>query len=151
MLFHLRRTKHILNITWSQLNDPSPSKRSTVCTREDRRREHTILYSMLPLCLIFTKSVTVSATVSKWESFYKVWSESQRKVLLRYLTISTNVRMLLTRSWSQFCLSSRQCTSASSFELLQRKTLNFLSPEPRGKAIYRLIDWVGFNVPLNTI
>ena len=31
------------NITWSQLNHPSLSKRSTVCTRQDLGREHSIL------------------------------------------------------------------------------------------------------------
>jgi len=39
--------KHIKNITWSQPNHPSLSKQSTVCTRQDLRREHSIC-STLP-------------------------------------------------------------------------------------------------------
>ena len=51
--FHLNAasfftTKHetVKNITWSELNYPSPSKRSTACTRQDLGREHSILLSV---------------------------------------------------------------------------------------------------------
>jgi len=42
MLFTKTNEKHE-NITWSQLNHPSLSKRSIVCTRQDLGREHSIL------------------------------------------------------------------------------------------------------------
>jgi len=60
---------------------PSLSKRLTVCTRCDLGREP--ISSMLPLCLMFTKSVTVLATVSKIRVLlHQVCSESQQPVLL---------------------------------------------------------------------
>jgi len=36
----------VKNITWSELNHPSLSKRSTGCTRQDLGREHSILLSV---------------------------------------------------------------------------------------------------------
>jgi len=81
MLF-TKNTKHIKNITWSQLNHPSLSKRSTVCTRQDLGREHSILH-MLPSCLMFTKSVTVGRGVV----LIKHGSENQWTVLLGRIAV----------------------------------------------------------------
>ena len=51
--FHLNAAcvftkKHetVKNITWSELNHPSLSKRMTGCTRQDLGREHSILLSV---------------------------------------------------------------------------------------------------------
>jgi len=41
-----KNTKHLKNITWSKLNHPSQSKRSTGCTTQDLGREHSILLSV---------------------------------------------------------------------------------------------------------
>ena len=46
----------VKNITWSELNHPSQSKRSSGSTRQDLGREHSIL-----LCV--AKSVTLSVAV----------------------------------------------------------------------------------------
>jgi len=46
MLFHQKTRNTVKNITWSQLNHPSLSKRSTGCTRQDLGREHSILLSV---------------------------------------------------------------------------------------------------------
>jgi len=43
MLFHQKTRNTVKNITWSELNHPSLSKRSTGCTRQDLGREHSIL------------------------------------------------------------------------------------------------------------
>jgi len=76
-VFHLNaaccfaNTKHINNITWSQLNHPSLSKWLTICTRQDPGREQSILeYWILPSCSTFTKSVIASVAESKRELFF---------------------------------------------------------------------------------
>jgi len=43
MLFNKKTQNIVKNITWSELNHPSVSKRSTGCTRQDLGREHSIL------------------------------------------------------------------------------------------------------------
>ena len=45
ILFSPKNTKQLKNITRSDLNNPSLSKRSTGCTRQDLGREHSILLS----------------------------------------------------------------------------------------------------------
>ena len=62
--FASRHRKHIHMITWSQLNHPSFSQESAVCTKQDIGR----VYSMLPSVTTyssFTKSVVMSVAVSK--------------------------------------------------------------------------------------
>ena len=45
--FFIKKTRNtVKNITWSELNHPSLSKRSTGCTRQDLGREHSILLSV---------------------------------------------------------------------------------------------------------
>ena len=46
MLFHQKTRNTVKNITWSKLNHPSLSKRSTGCTRQDLGRQHSILLSV---------------------------------------------------------------------------------------------------------
>jgi len=47
MIFHRKTRNTVKNITWSELNHLSLSKRSTVCTRlQDLGREHSILLSV---------------------------------------------------------------------------------------------------------
>jgi len=99
-VFHLNaaccfaNTKHINNITWSQLNHPSLSKWLTICTRQDPGREQSILqYWILPSCSTFTKSVIASVAESKRELFFiKPGLKVNEQYLLRYLTLPTNVR-----------------------------------------------------------
>jgi len=43
MLFHQKTRNTVKNITWSELNHASLSKRSTGSTRQDLEREHSIL------------------------------------------------------------------------------------------------------------
>jgi len=58
---------------------------------------------MLPSCLMFTKSVTVSVAVSKMTVvLIKRKSESQLTVLLGYLAISANVRCYYCVVYTQF-------------------------------------------------
>jgi len=51
----------VKNITWTELNHPLLSKRSTECTRQDLGREHSILLSVTHCVL--ANSVTVSVAV----------------------------------------------------------------------------------------
>ena len=44
--FFIKKHETHLNITWSELNHPSLSKRSTGCARQDLWREHSILLSV---------------------------------------------------------------------------------------------------------
>jgi len=44
--FTKKHETQLKNITWSELNHPSLSKRSTRCTRQDLGREHSILLSV---------------------------------------------------------------------------------------------------------
>ena len=46
MLFHQETRNAVQNITWSELNHPSLSKRSTGYNRQDLGREHSILLSV---------------------------------------------------------------------------------------------------------
>jgi len=67
--FYQKHMKHVKNITWSHLNHPSLWKQLTMCTRQDLGRQRSILQYQ-PWSLAFTKSVTVSVAVSKWELFF---------------------------------------------------------------------------------
>jgi len=62
--FHQKTRNTVKNITWSELNHPLLSKRSTGCTRQDLEREHSILLSVTHvLCeSVLAKSVTVSVS-----------------------------------------------------------------------------------------
>jgi len=52
MLFHQKTQNTVKNITWSELNHPSLSERSTGCTKQDLGREHSILlYVTHMLCV----------------------------------------------------------------------------------------------------
>jgi len=53
MLFHQKTQNTVKNITWSELNHPSLSKQSTGCTRQDQRRQHSIL-----LCVTYMLCVS---------------------------------------------------------------------------------------------
>jgi len=128
LAFNQKHTKHIKNITWSQLKHQSLSKWFTVCTRQDL--EGIIAScSMLPSRLMFTKSITVS----KIKVFLiKHRSESQWTVLLGHLTISTNARCYYRIIYNNFVFQQDSAPVHLAFntvQLLQCKTLNFLSPE----------------------
>jgi len=95
--FFTKKTQNtVKNITWSE---PSLSKRSTGCTRQDLEREHSILLSVTHMLCGLAKSVTVSVAVQKVRVvFRQAWSKSQWTVLMGYLTISTKVRRYQTQS-----------------------------------------------------
>ena len=84
---------------------------------------------------MFTKSVTVLVAVSKMGVvFINHRSESQWTValLLRYLTISTNVRWHYLVVYNSFVFQQDSALMHLAFntvQLLHCKTLNFLSPE----------------------
>jgi len=82
---------------------------------------------------MFTKSVIVLVTVSKMGVvFIKHRSESQWTVLLGYLTISTNVRCYCCVIYNNFVFQQDSAPVHFAFntvQLLQCKTLNFLSAE----------------------
>jgi len=62
--FFTKKTRNtVKNITWSELNHFSLSKRSTGCTRQELGREHSLLLSVSPTCFVLGKSVTVSVAV----------------------------------------------------------------------------------------
>jgi len=60
-------SRNTVIITWSEMNHPSLSKRSTGCTRQDLGREHSTLLSVIHngTCSMLAKSVTVSVAVQK--------------------------------------------------------------------------------------
>jgi len=88
---------------------------------------------MLPSRLMFTKSVTVSVIVSKMGVvLHQALSESQWTALPGYLTISTNVECYYCVIYSSFVFqqdSAQVHFAFNTVQLLQCKTLNFLSPE----------------------
>ena len=81
----------VKNITWSELNHPSLSKQSTGCTTQDLGREHSILLSVAHMLCINQVCHGVSRCVKDESCSLSSLSESQWTVLMRYLTISTNV------------------------------------------------------------
>jgi len=95
-----QHTKYVKNITWSQLNHPSVSKRSTVCIRQDLERENSIL-QYVKLTLMFMKCVTVSVTVSKWGLF--TIKPDRKSICLN------KCRTLLNALLMTICLSPTQC------------------------------------------
>jgi len=61
--FFTKKTRNtVKNITWSELNHPSLSKRSTGCTRQDLGREHSILLSVTHMLCVSQ----VCHDVSRW-------------------------------------------------------------------------------------
>jgi len=53
----------VKNITWSELNHPSLSKRLTGCTRQDLGREHSILLSVTHMFRVSQARHSVSRCV----------------------------------------------------------------------------------------
>jgi len=130
--FYQNTRNTLKNITRSQLNHPSLLKWSTICTSHDLDGS-TASYIMVPSRLMFTKSVTVSLAVSNMGVvLIKHRSESQWTVLLGYVTISTNVRCSYRVIYNNFVIQQDSAPVHLAFntiQLLQCKTLNFLSPE----------------------
>jgi len=62
--FFSKKTRNtVKNITWSQLNHPSLSKRLTGCTRQDLGREHSILLSVTRMFCVSQVCHSVSRCV----------------------------------------------------------------------------------------
>jgi len=57
------------NITWSELNHPSLSKRSNGCTRQDLGREHNILLSVTHMLCVSQVRHSVSRCVKDGSCF----------------------------------------------------------------------------------
>ena len=90
MLFHHKKRNTVKDITWSKLNHPSLSKRSTGCTTQDLGREHSILLCVTHM-LCVSQSVMLSVAVQKVGVVLRqAWSKNQWTVLMGYLTTSTN-------------------------------------------------------------
>jgi len=67
--FSPKNTKHSYKvITWSELNHPSLSKRSTRCTRQDQGRKHSILLSVTHMFSI--SQVCHDVSRKRWELFF---------------------------------------------------------------------------------
>jgi len=84
MLFHQKTRNTIKNITWSELNHPSLSKRSSGSTRQDLGRERSMLTHMLCVSQVCH---AVSRCVKDGVVLRQAWSKSQWAVLIGYLTI----------------------------------------------------------------
>jgi len=90
--FYQKTRNTVKNITWSELNHPSLSKRSTGCTRQDLGREHSILLRVTYMLCVSQGCHAVSRCEKMGVVLRQAWSKSQWTVLMGYLTISTNVR-----------------------------------------------------------
>jgi len=111
--FFTTKTRNtVKNITWSELNHPSLSKRLTGCTRQDLGREHSILLSVTHMLCVSQICHGVSRCVKGESCLRQACSKSQWTVLMGHLTISTNVRRYQTHHMWQFFLSGRQRTGA---------------------------------------
>jgi len=63
MLFAPKTRNTVKNITWSELNHPSLSKRSTGCTKQDLGKEHSILLSVTHMLCVSQVCHAVSRCV----------------------------------------------------------------------------------------
>ena len=93
MLFHQQTRNTVKNITWSELNHPSLSKRSTGCTRLDQWREHSILLCVTHMLCVGHVYYAVSRCVKDGSCSSSSLEWNQWIVLMGYLTIST-IKML---------------------------------------------------------
>ena len=67
MLFHQKTRNTVKNITWSELNQPSLSKRSSGSTRQDLGREHSILLCVTHMLCV---SQVCQSLCKRWELFF---------------------------------------------------------------------------------
>jgi len=128
LLYKKKHTKHIINITWSQLNHaPITVKWLTVCTRQDLRREYSIV-QFVPSRLMFTKSVTVSVDASKmgvilikhgvkvngqycWDILlFQQMIDAINASLLTILSFNKTLHWCILRSTQSNCCSARLLT-----------------------------------------
>ena len=71
-VFFYQETQNIVkNITWSELNHPLLSKRSTACTREDLGRQYSILQYVTTTLDVYQICYSVGRSVTNWEFFIK--------------------------------------------------------------------------------
>ena len=70
MLYHQKTRNTVKNITWSELNHPSLSKRSTGCTRQDLGREHSILLSVTHMLCVIQVCQGCQSLYERWELFF---------------------------------------------------------------------------------
>jgi len=92
--FYQKTQSTVKNITWSELNHPSLSGRSTRCTRQDLGREHSILLSVTHMLCVSQVCHAVSRCIK--DGSCSSSSLESMAALMRYLTISTNVRCYQT-------------------------------------------------------
>jgi len=96
--FSSKTRNTIKNITWSDLNHPPLSKRSTGCIRQDLGREHNILLSVTHILCVSHVRHSVSRCVKVGVVLRQACSDSQWTVLMGCPAISTNVRRYQTQS-----------------------------------------------------
>jgi len=96
--FFTKKTRNtVKNITWSELNHPSLSKRSTGCTRQDLGREHSILLYVTHMLCVSQICHAVSRCVKGGScSSSSLELKSMDSINGIYLTLSTNFRRYQT-------------------------------------------------------
>jgi len=120
----------------SQLNRPSFSQESAVCTKQDLGSEYSMLYRLLPHTHRSPSLWWCQSLCQKWELFLvEPQVKSQWTVLVGYLTVSANVSCYQTRCRRQYCLhfSSTDhawCMQHSSTAAVQNSTLFLVSYGP---------------------
>ena len=123
----LKTRNTVKNVTWSELNHPSLSERSTGCTRQDIGREHSIL-QYVTLMLDVYKVCTVSVAVSKWELFLsRIGMKVNGQYCWDIFTSSANVRCYCCVVCNNFVVQQHSALVHLAFKskLLQCKALNF--------------------------
>ena len=94
--FFTKKHETVKNITWSELNHPSLSKRSSGSTRQDLGREHSILLCVTHMLCVSQVCHAVSRFVKDGSCSSSSLEKSQWRVIMGYLTTSTNVRRYQT-------------------------------------------------------
>jgi len=130
MLFYEKHTKYINSISWLQLNHPLLSKRSIVCNWQDLVREHSAVSCHDAWC--FGSLSFCRPLCKKWELLF---IKHGVKVNGQYCWNILVFQQMVDDVDHKFCLSSRQCSECTAvscvhaFQVLQCKTLNFLSAD----------------------
>ena len=129
--FDNRHTKHIHIITWSQMNHPSFSQESTICTKHDLWKEyifckfcyHTfIVYQVCRDVVCCVNSGSCSLSSLKWKVNRQYWWD-----ILLFQQISNRLSMTILFAFQQHssCMHSAWCEQHSSTAAVQNSQLHF--------------------------
>ena len=125
-----RKTRNtVKNITWSELNHPSLSKRLSESTRQDLGMEHSILLSVTHMLCV----IQVCHAVNRCVKDGSCSLSSLEWKLMGYRTISTNVRRYQTHHrWNFSFRKTAHCCKCIVHATQSNfcGALDFLSPEP---------------------